>query len=260
MQLASLVLDDNRPPETKVRAGTAIDVTIQPGKTVYVGESTPRPCHKGALLTIGRWHGRGSLGCPRPARRTSSSRRRCRTSTTCRTSATSLAACCRPMFTRGKALRGFFGPWSELPIRTDAIWDRAGPPTNQLLPPAWIQHALHLRYGRVRHSDRDQGLAGPLHGLVLGSLAPTTLLTVDGSRAAHACVGAARGCDLPGDLRQVPRPAPRHLQVVRHFVRPVWPDHHAAPDHVTLPLHAQHARVVRMQRPHTYTLCADRVL
>ena len=34
VQLASLVLDDNRPPETKVRAGTAIDVTIQPGKTV----------------------------------------------------------------------------------------------------------------------------------------------------------------------------------------------------------------------------------
>ena len=94
-------------------------------------------------------------------------------------------------------------------------------------------------------------------GSCWGSLLPTALLTVDGSRAAHTCVGAARGCDLPGDLRQVPRLAPRHLQVVRHFVRPVWPDHHAAPDHV-LPLHAQHARSTDAAASHVHVVRGSR--
>ena len=72
----------------------------------------------------------------------------------------------------------------------------------QVLSTPRLQHAVHLRHGRVRDGDGDEGDVG--------------------------------GGYAEADRGQVPRHPRRGLRVVRHLVRPLWAHHHEGADQVSV--------------------------
>ena len=71
----------------------------------------------------------------------------------------------------------------------------------QVLSTAGLQHAVHLRDGRVRDADGDEGAGG--------------------------------GNDAAAGRRQVPRHPRRGLRVVRNLLRPLWTHNHRAANQVS---------------------------
>ena len=72
----------------------------------------------------------------------------------------------------------------------------------QVLSTPRLQHAVHLRHGRVRDGDWDEGDVG--------------------------------GGYAEADRGQVPRHPRRGLRVVRHLIRPLWAHHHKGADQVSV--------------------------
>jgi len=208
-KLAPLVLDDNRPAKANVRAGVALDPDVKDAKKkVYVSADRRRPRAERAPPDAvprapAEWPAMRAPSLPLPGQKNI------------------LITSALPYVNNVPHLGNIIG--SVLSADVYARFCRLRG-----------YNTLYVcgtdEYGTATETKARDTLAPPARSQ--GDL--WTLTRRPGPRPPRGLrlPGAARGRDVPRDLRQVPRAAPRHLQVVRHLVRPLWPDHHAEADRV----------------------------